>query len=150
MHSSLFVINSYLLSINCVYQSIVHRTIFHHASQREIHRPQAPRRSQRGDPQWRQRRCPRPMVCEKSPDDGCRVRSFIKTPPIHVSNADSDRSDTRSAAAATTLTSPSKTSRRSIFLSGPKRSGRPRKARAMRRRRMALRSAICRRRRGRR
>ena len=135
-------------SINRVYQPIVHPTISYHAPQREIHRPQAPRRSQRRNPQWRQRWCSRPMVCEKSPDDGRRVRPFIKALPFHVSNADSDRSGTRSVAAATTPTSPSKTSRRSIFLSGLKRSGRLRKARVMRRRRMVPRSGICPRRRG--
>ena len=142
------VLDQQLSSINQVYRPIVHPTISYHASQREIHRPQAPRRSQRRNPQRRQRWCSRPMVCEKSPDDGRRVCSFVGSLPYDIPNADNDRSDTKNAEVATTPKSPSKTSRRSIFLSGLKRSGRLRKARAMRRRRMVPRSGICPRRRG--
>jgi len=51
-----------------------------HASQREIHRPQAPGRSQRGDPQQRQRRRTRPMVCQESADDGAGVSIELPLP----------------------------------------------------------------------
>ena len=67
---------SYLLSIEYTNPSYHRKRSFHHASQGEIQRPQAPRRSQRGNPQQRQRRCPRPVVCEEGADDGCRVRLF--------------------------------------------------------------------------
>jgi hypothetical protein len=137
-------VRTYLPAAYCCYIS------FNHASQRKIHGPQAPRRSQGGDPQRRQRWCAGPMVCKESADDGARVSAPYHYYLLFYLRTNMQSPDTKSAAAATIPTSRSKTSRRSTYLSGPRRNGRRRKGLGTLRKTMGLRRGICLRRLGRR